>query len=555
MNILQRLRLERFDSWSVVKVIIFLFVVVFLLYPLYGLFKGSFLDVETGGFTLANYYKFFGTPKYYDSMVNSFIITSVTAVGTLIIGIALAYIMTRFIIKGQTFLNVLIVISLLSPPFIGAYSWILLLGNNGSVRLFFETFGIDFPTIYSMSGILIVFVLKLFPFIYLYASGALQSIDASLIEASEGLGSGKWRRMYSITIPLIMPTLLSGALLVSMTAFADFGTPLLLGRGVTTLPVIIYDEFVSELGGNSYFASAIGVVIIIFATLLFLGQRYIVNRKSFEMSSLRPVAPKNLTGIINFFAHGLVYGVVFLATLPQLTVAYYSFKKTSGPVFQDGFSLDSYRNVLAKLNTEIINTFLYSFLALLIMLILALGVSYLSVRRKNFSSTLLDISIMLPYIIPGTVVGIMYAVTFNSGPIVITGTSLILIIAYAVRRGPNVVRSSTGILYQISPSVEEASISLGVSPLKSFFKITAVLMLPGIISGGLLAWVRTTSELSVSIMLYVGKTRTMPVATYSEIIYGRFGNAAALSTLLILIIAVILTIFFRITKKTGQSMV
>ena len=554
MNRLKTLR-ERIDFWLVIKVVCFVLIIVFLVYPLLRLFRSSFLDVKTSTFTLDNYIKLFTTEKYFESLKNSAIIVTVTAISTLFLGIIQAYLMTRFKIFGNNLLKILTLVSLMSPPFIGAYSWILMLGNNGAVRLLLEKFiPIEIPSIYGMGGILLVFALKLFPFIYLYASGALKSIDASLEEAAEGLGTSKLARLFKVTVPLITPTLLSGALLVSMTALADFGTPLLLGRGVSTMPVLIYNEFVSELGGNAYFASAISVVIIILATALFLIQRYIVNRKSFEMSSLRPVGVQKLKGIKNILAHAYCYGLVGLASIPQFTVTYYSFRKIRGSVFQPEYSLENYQRVFDKLSIEIINTFLYSFIALAFMVFLALFIAYLGVRRKSKSSTLLDVFIMLPYIIPGTVIGIMYAVTFNSGAIVLTGTTTILIIVYIIRRGPSVIRSSTGILYQISPSVEEASISLGVSPIKSFFKTTAILMLPGVVSGGLLAWIRTTSELSASIMLYVPKTRTIPVAIYSEIIYGQFGSAAAMSTLLVAITIIILSLFFKFNKNSQISL-
>lgn len=547
--------ISRIDFWTVIKVICFVLVALFLIYPLFNLFKGSFQDVDTDAFTFANYQKLFSEKNYLTAFTNSVIIMSVTTIGAVFFGSLLAYLVSRYIIIGKNILRIATLVSLMSPPFIGAYSWVLMLGRNGYIRIFFEnTLHIALPDIYGITGILSVFILKLFPFIFLYVSGALKNVDVSLEEAASGLGSSHIKKIVNITFPLITPTVLSGALLVSMLALADFGTPLLLGRGFSTLPVLIYDEFVSELGGNSYFASAISVVIVCIATALFLLQRYFVNKKSFEMSALRPASPIQLTRGKNILAHLYCYGLVFIATLPQLTIAFYSFKKTKGSVFKEGFSLQSYARVFDKLSIEIINTLLYSFIALAGMILLALFVSYLSVRRKNKSSTLLDILVMLPYIIPGTVIGIMYAVTFNTGFIQMTGTSLILIIVYIIRRGPNVIRSSAGILHQISPSVEEASISLGVSPLMSFFKITAVLMLPGIISGGLLAWIGTTSELSASIMLYVGKTRTIPVSIYSEIIYGQFGSAAAMSTVLVAIIVIVLAIFFKVSNKEDFSL-
>ncbi len=185
---------------------------------------------------------------------------------------------------------------MLSPPFIGAYSWILLLGRSGVVTKFVENFGIAMPNIYGFKGILLAFTLKLFPFIYLYVSGALKKIDVSLSEAAESLGCSGVKKVFTVIFPLILPTMLAGGLLVFMNALADFGTPMLIGEGFRVMPVLIYSEFISEVGGQANFAAALSTIVVVLTTIIFSVQKYIVNKKSFTMSSLRPMEAKKITG-------------------------------------------------------------------------------------------------------------------------------------------------------------------------------------------------------------------------------------------------------------------
>jgi iron(III) transport system permease protein len=145
---------------------------------------------------------------------------------------------------------------------------------------------------------------------------------------------------------------------------------------------------------------------------------------------------------------------------------------------------------------------------------------------------------MLPYAVPGTVIGVAYIVAFNAPPVVLTGTFLILVLAYVVRRLPYSVRAGAAILHQIEPSVEEASISLGVPPIRSFVKVTARLMAPGIVSGAILTWVQTITEISATIFLYVAAWSTITVVIYRQVSSSNFGSAAAASTLLLVAVFV-----------------
>ncbi|MEG6535218.1 ABC transporter permease [Caldifermentibacillus hisashii] len=538
------------DVWTIITTVIFLFYLILLVLPLFTLLKESFVGGEGGRFSLNYFIEFFSKKYYYGSLINSLKVTVSVTLLSAILATPLAYIMTTFKIEGKIYLQILILISSMAPPFIGAYSWILLLGRNGVVTNFMNNvFHIQTPDIYGFTGILLVLTLQLTPLIYMYLMGALKSIDSSLLEAAESMGVTGIRKMWKVIIPLIMPTLLAGALLVFMRALADFGTPMLIGEGYQTVPVMIFNEFISEMGGDDGFAAAISVIVIIFALAVFLLQKYISNKKSFSMNALHPISEKQEKGLKNILAHIYVYGFIALAILPQLYVTYTAFLKTSGRIFVKGFSLDSFKLAFDRGGDAIYNTFMIGLSALVIVVTLAILIAYVTVRRKSTLTNGLDIITMIPYIVPGSVLGIALLLSFNSKPLLLSGTAFILVISFVIRRLPYTIRSSAAIMHQISPSIEEASISLGASNLKTFFKITLPMMLPGVISGAILSWVTIISELSTSIILYTAKTKTMTIAIYTEVIRGNYGTAAALATILSIVTIISLLIFFKLTGK------
>ena len=537
------------------SIVITLIFALFLVYPLFSLFLSGFKDPATGAFTMSNFAKFFSKKYYYRTLGHSFLVTTCTTVLAILIGAPLAYMTTAFKIKGKGLIDVLVIISMLSPPFIGAYSWILLGGRSGVITKFMaNVFGIEMPSIYGFGGIVLVLTLKLFPYIYLYTTGALKKVDASLSEAAESLGCNPIRKVSTVILPLIAPTILAGSLLVFMNALADFGTPMLIGEGYTVMPVLIYNEFISEMGGKANFAAALAVIMVFITGIMFLGQKYVVNKKSFTMSSLRPIQAKKVKGVANILMHVFVYLVVLLAIIPQLTVIYTSFKATNGAIFVNGFSLDSYKKIFSNLGTAIRNTYVFGLIAIITVILLSMIIAYLTTRRKSWLTNVIDSMTMFPYIIPGSVLGITLLLAFNKKPMLLSGTAFIIILAFVVRRLPYTLRSSTAILYQISPSMEEAAISLGDSPLKSFFKVTAIMMMPGVMSGAILSWITIINELSASVILYTGGTRTMSVSIYTEVIRASYGTAAALSSILTLTTVVSLLIFFKISGKKEVSL-
>ena len=540
----------RFDFWGFVGLLSIVFFGLFLIIPIGRMLLFSLQSTDTIGFTLGNFKTFFARPYYRVALTNSVSVVLCATVLVILIGVPLAYITTSFHIRARRLIDILIVISMLSPPFLGAYSWILMFGRNGLLTNICERFlGLKVPNIYGFGGILLVFVLKLFPYIYMYTKGALKKVDASLGEAAESLGYHGVQKVIKVSLPLILPTILAGGTIVFLRAFADYGTPRLLGEGFNTLPVIVYQEWVSETGTNAYFASAVAMVMMLVAAIVFLVQKWISNRKNYTMSMLNPPQPKQLKGISNILAHGFVYLIVFLATLPQIYIIGISFKNSNGMMWTEGYGLGNYLTVFSKSATSIANTFKYAVTAIVIVIILGTLFAYLTVRRKNLLSKLLDVFIMFPYVIPGTIFGLILLMSYNQGPLVLSGTAAIIIISYVVRRMPYTVRSSAAILRQISPSIDEASTSLGYGSMQTFFNVTMPVMVPGIVSGAILSWITIINELSSTLMLYTGKTQTMTVTIFQEISRGGYGTAAALSTILTLTMITSLLLFFKLTKS------
>ncbi|WP_298029212.1 iron ABC transporter permease [uncultured Dysosmobacter sp.] len=538
---------RRPDVWQILSLVILAAFCLFLLWPLLCLFLSGFQG-EEGQWTLENFVKFFSKRYYYQALWNSLSVAVCVTALTLLIGIPLAYCTTFFRVRGRGVLDLLIIIAMMSPPFIGAYSWILLCGRSGWVTTFFaEHLGIDIPTVYGFRGIVLVLTLKLYPFIYIYVSGALKRMDPSLMEAAESLGIHGIRKITSNVLPLIAPTALSAALLVFMNALADFGTPQLIGEGYVTMPTLIYTEFVNEMGGNASFAAALAALMVAITAVLFLLQKFYVDRRGYNMNSMRAPAAQPVAGWRGSVLHILLYGVVLFSLIPQVTVIYTSFLNANRMVFLKGYSLNSYVLAFQTLGGAIWNTVRMGSAAIFIIVILGVAIAYLSVRRRNIITGIIDTASMFPYIIPGSVLGITLLLTFNKRPWLWGGTAIIMVLSLVIRRLPYTLRSSSAILHQIPASLEEASVSLGVSPLKSFFRITTVLMLPGVFSGAILSWVTVINELSSSVILYSTKTRTLSVAVYSEVVRGSYGTAAALSTILTVLTLVSLLIAFRVS--------
>ncbi len=523
---------RRGDIWTGVTGIAFALLLVLLIIPLGRLLWASLLD-DAGGLTLKHYRDFLAYTYYSRTIGHSFLVSGLVTLCALVVAIPVSFLIARVDIPGKPVLKSLAILPLVSPPFIGAYSWILLFGRAGYITTLLQKAGITIPTVYGMHGIVLALTLNLYPFVFLMVIGALQALDQSLEEAAQGLGSSPWRVFWTLTVPVTMPSILGGAMLVFLTAFAEFGAPMIIGEGYQVLPTIVYSLFVNEMGGNPAMASTGAALLVLCTTAILLIQYWAVGKRRYAMTQLRPIPPVRPRPFLRGLLTGYAYLVVGLSLVPAIVVGVTSFFESRGPVLYPNFSLGNYREVLFNVPRAIANSFVLSTASTLLDVILGTLIAYLVVRRRSAVTAAMDSCVMIPYAVPGTVIGVAYIVAFNKPPVVLTGTFLILLLAYFVRRLPYSVRSGSAILYQIDPSVEEASVSLGVSPLRSFAKVTARLMLPGIVSGGILTWVQTITEISATVFLYFGAWSTITVVIYRQVSSSNFGSAAAASTILL----------------------
>ena len=541
---------RKMDVWQVISFVILILYALFLIWPMVSLLRSSVIN-DDGQFTWEFFQRFFDRKTYYGTLANSFKVAAAVTAASLIVGILFSYFYSLFDLKGKAFLQTMAILACMSPPVIGAYSWIQMFGRGGIFTKMIRTaFGFRLPDIYGFGGIVIVITCQLFPLVFLYINGALKNIDNSLIEASSGLGCNSFKRFFKVILPLCMPTILAAGLLVFMRAFADFSTPLLIGKGYQTFPVLIYNSFVGETSRSQNFASAVSVVGIIVTGLIFLVQKLANSKFNFTMNALHSIEVRKAKPLSSIVMHVFCYFIVLVAMLPQFFVAWQSFRECKGGVFQDGYSFQSYIDAFDKvIKRSLPNTFSIGIIALVLVVFMAILIAYLVVRRRNTLNNVIDTLSMLPYIIPGAVVGIALVVSFNREPIVLTGTATIMIVALIIRRLPYTIRSSVAILQQIPMSIEEAAISLGCSKLKAFFTITVPMMTGGIMSGAIISWITIITELSTAIVLYSVKTETMTLTVYTSVVQGNDGVASAVATMLLVVTTISLLLFMKFSKN------
>ena len=543
------------DAWSLVMVAALVLIAVLLVWPIGQVLTLGFVDAQTEAFTLGNYQKILTHPYYLGALKNTVVVGLGGMVGACLLGVPLAYCTARYVVWGRSGIATLAVLALVSPPFIGAYSWVVIAGNNGWLTQQFKAWGMVMPTIYGVHGIILVFSLKFFPFVYLMTESALRNINRSYEEAAENLGCDAFERFFKITLPLVFPAVSAGALLSFVLSIADFGTPSIIGRDFHTLSTLAYNQYGSEMGGPPTLAVSISMLMIVISMLAVFLQRYLMGRRRYAGALTNPSIPRRCSGLSGVLVHALCYGIVALATLPMAVVVYTSFLQTSGPVFTGGFGLNSYARVIQEVPDVIANTFRFALLATLLITLVGGLMSYVVVRRETPLAGLLDALLMVPYAVPGVVMAIGFLLTFSSGIFDLMGTGTILVLMLFIRRLPYGVRANSAVLRQIKPSIEEAAVSLGASPLKAFARVTVPLMMPGVIAGAMMSFITAINELSSTLLLYTARTATMPVRIYSAVLDGEFGIAAALATILLLSSGLCVFVVLRFSQSKEAAFV
>ncbi|AOB30754.1 hypothetical protein AKI39_08700 [Bordetella sp. H567] len=527
---------------------------LFLLYPLALVLNASLRVDGTGALTLANYAGIFKSGYYLKSVGNSLVAAACATVGATVIGVPLAFCMARVDLPGKAVLFTLASLPLVLPSFVAAYALVLLFGHAGVITTALREIGIPIGPIYGLPGIIAVLSLTLYPYVLMPTMAGFKAIDISVEEAARNLGGSRWHVFRTVLLPVVMPAVLAGALLVFIETLENFGVPSVLAEDRPFLAVDIFKLFAGEAENNPAAAGALSVLLILCTALGLLAQRHYLSKRRFTTNARS--APPALPLSPGWRALATLYswGIVLLSLMPFVAVLCISFLRFRGPVLTWDLGLSNYAGLLAGSYEPLYNTLILATVAALVATVVGAPIGYIVTRHRGRLSATLDMIGMVPFAVSGTVMGVGLILAFNNHPLVLTGGWLILVIAYVVRKLPFSVRSAAAIVHQIEPSLEEASINLGVSPFRTFVGLVVPLMAGGLVGGMVLVWITVASELSSTIVLYTSRWSTITVRMYQLLEGTGAGLAAAAASILIIFTAVPLLLLQRRLRRRDSPL-
>jgi iron(III) transport system permease protein len=548
---------RKFDWLPYLTGILTVFILfAFLLYPISKSVISSFIKsgetIDFANFTFYNFERFFISIAYQKAFMHSMVVSLAATFFSTLLALPAAFAISRISMPFRNVLLSLSVIPLISPPFIGAYAWITLFGKSGIITHYLQTwFGIEMPIIYGPTGIILALSLSYYPYVLLIVQGSLAAADPYIEESALVMGAPRWRIMRTITFPLVIPSIAAGAIIVFIKALGNFGVPAILGGEYYVLPTMIYFQVHGFFNLNG--ASAIAMVNVLLTLLAILLMSHVNKGRGHVTvtgSTRRAVQINGLGARI--FANTYCWGLLLIALTPHIMVFYSSFAvRWIGTLFPTEFGFDNYFRILSEVQVPFTNSIILASSATVICVVFGTLTAYTSVRRRFFGKWALDLTIMLPFVLPGIVTGVAFLTTFNSGWIILSGTSTILILAYCVRRIAYIFRTVSAALGQVDNKLEEASAICGATWGRTMRKITLPLVSPGIIAGGILVFATLISEMSVTIMLYSARWKTMSIAIYEYVIADELLDASAMGS--IAIVATLLLVFLS-SKIIGKSM-
>jgi iron(III) transport system permease protein len=526
--------------------VIIVSLIVFVFWPLAKVFIEAFKsEYLSQGFSLIQFQKLLTKPSVWKAFSNTMILGITTSVLATVIGTLIAYTLTLTNLPGKKLLRNLTILPLLSPPFAVSFAFIMLFGRRGLIT--WDIFHITGWNIYGPQGIILVQLISDTPLVILILSSVFASISRNLEEAAEDLGGTPFYVLRTVTFPLVTPAILTAGLLTFISSISDFGNPMLVGGGFQMLATQAYIQMIEMF--DLQMGAALAMLLVIPAFIAFVIQNWISNRKSYIT-----VTSSAVTGYIRqqpTWIKAILYSLT--SFMAFLTVLLYGSIFVGAAVNAWGFDYSlTARNVTGLLTAipQIKNSLIVSVGSGIVGGIIGIVIAWL-VSRKNFpGKSMIDFSATVMLAIPGTVVGIGYIVAFNAAPYFWTGTFFIIIIAYAFRRLPVGLRTSVAAQKQIDPTLEEASLDLGASRLRTFTKITFPLLNRAFFAGVIYIFIRSMTDLSAAVFLNAGATQLYTVRMFRVMVTGTPSEGAAFAGLLIIIILVALAILSKLTGKS-----
>ncbi|SFI90506.1 ABC transporter permease [Aerobium aerolatum] len=529
--------------------VIFAAILIFVVYPLMMVFIASFQ--ERGEWTGANYALMSERRLYRNALWNSLSVGALVGLIGVVIGYLAAFVLTRLDVPGKRVLHYLMIVPIISPPFVSAVSILFLFGFNGLITR--QLLGLQDFSIYGFHGVVWSQVFTFAPIAYLSLRGVLASISPTLEDAALNIGASRWQVFWKVTFPLSLPGVASAFLIVFIESMADFGNPLVLAGAA--FPMLAPQAYLEITGSfNLARGAMLSVILLIPSITAFAIQRYWIARRQYVTVTGKPTAStsKIVSTRVKWLLYALVllfaalvlmfYGVIFVGAFTQVwgfnytpTLDHFAY------VFDVGFKTVTDTLIIAIITTPISG-------------LLGMLIAFLVVRRVFPGKRALEFGSILSYAVPGTVVGIGYVLAFNGPPFILTGTLLILVLCFVFRYVPVGIQSGTAILRQIDPSIEEAAQNLGASALTTFRKVTLPLIAPAFFSALVYAFVRAMTAISAAIFLVSANWNLMTVQILNQVGSGRLGVAAAYSVVVIAIVLFAIVVINAIVTRMTRHM-
>jgi len=531
-------------------IFIALAIFIFVIYPLFEVLIKSLQTRGVDGLTLANYERFFTTRYLRLALRNSLMVGFTTATVGVIIGYIAAFTLTRTNIRGKSFWHVVMILPVISPPFVSAISILMLFGFNGLFTR--RLLGLQNFNIYGFKGVVVAQIFTFAPIGYLTLRGVLGSLSPVLEDAAMNVGATRWQTFRRVVLPLSLPGIASAFLVVFIESLADFGNPLVLAG--SRFPMLAPQAYLEITGSfNLPLGATLAVILLLPSITAFAIQRYYLQKRQYVTVTGKPSTSASkivtrgmqwlLTAILGVFAFLILvfYGTILVGAFTQVWGYDYT------------LTLDHFRYTFNVGLDSITDTLIVAILSTPISGVMAMLIAFLVVRRRFPGKSALEFGSILNFAVPGTVVGIGYILAFNKPPILLVGTLAILVLNFVFRYMPVGIQSGIAVLHQIDPSIEEAAQNLGADGVTTFRKVTLPLISPAFFSGLVFAFVRAMTAISAAIFLVSADWNLMTVQILNEVGSGRLGVAAAFSVVLVAIVIVAIFVIGRLVPSGAAT--
>ena len=536
--------LRRDPAVSLTVLVLWLLLGLFVVYPLAALFARVLFD--HGRFTPDGIAAILTDRHQLRAFGNSLLLGLGVGIGGTLVGFLFAFTASRGKLSRAllTTLDAAVLLPLVSPPFTSAIAMIFSFGPRGLIT--YELLGLKGVTVYGLTSTLCSEVITYFPIAYLTLRPLLAGIDSNIEGMALSLGASRWRVFRTVTLPLTIPGLANAFLLLFAASLADFATPLILaGNNFPVLPTQAYLQITGlfDLRGGA----VLSFLLLVPALIVFLLQRYWVSRRFYVTITGKGAGQTPFDSVAPWVRNVLLMACALIA---GIVLYFYALLLYASLVVALGanhaFTLAHYRVIFTEGLKAIRDTLIIAGIAMPLGGLYGVLVGYLVTRGSFPGRRTMEITSMIDYALPGTIVGIAYLIAFNEPPLQITGTALIIIACYIFRYGPTGIRTTVALLQQIDRSLEEASRGLGAGIGTTFRRVTLPLILPAFFAGLGVVFIRSMTAISATIFLVSIGWTLITVKILQDMTELALGPAAAFSVLVVVIVFAMIALIGRV---------